>query len=182
MEEEWRDVVGYEGKYQVSNLGRVRSLPNSHHQDVIIMRQSKGNAGYMRVPLANNKTHKMGLVHRLVAEAFIPNPENKPQVNHKNGRKDCNIVSNLEWVTRSENQKHAFRVLGCVNKGGCKPRRIICVETGRIFASVKEAERATGIDAWNMSSVAAHRTRVQKGRTYCKKTAGGYHWRYADGN
>lgn len=178
----WKDVVGYEGLYQVSNLGRVRSLPNSHHLDSIIMRQSKGKVGYMRVPLAKNKTHRMKLVHRLVAEAFIPNPKNKPQVNHKNGRKDCNIVSNLEWATRSENQKHAYRELGRVNKGGCRPRPIICVEMGRVFESVIQASRVTGIDQWNIGSVASHRPRIQKGRVYYKQTAGGYHWRYIDGN
>ena len=91
--EEWRAVVGYEGKYEVSNLGQVRS--RKLHTD-LVLKQYPGT--YKSIYLHKQGRHYK-LIHRLVAEAFIPNPDNKPQVNHIDGNKLNNNVSNLEWVT-----------------------------------------------------------------------------------
>lgn len=108
--EEWRDVPGFDGVYQVSNLGRVRSLPrkvwNYTKPGRIMADYCKPN-GYKTVGLSHGGKHcKHAYVHRLVAQAFIPNPENLPEINHKNFDKKDNRVSNLEWVTSAENKAH----------------------------------------------------------------------------
>jgi hypothetical protein len=103
----WKAIPGFEGKYEVSNLGRVKSLPKFGRRERIL--NSKPNdQGYKTVCLKR----KAVKVHRLVSNAFIPNPYNKPEVNHKNGIKTQNDVLNLEWVTRFENQRHSFLELG----------------------------------------------------------------------
>ena len=103
--EEWRNIEGYDGDYQISYLGRVRSYKTG---EWVILKIYTDDTGYKFVRLSkNDKSHKF-LVHVLVARAFIPNPENKPEVNHKLGNKSDNRVESLEWVTRSENLRHAF--------------------------------------------------------------------------
>ena len=104
--EKWRAIQGFEGLYEVSSLGRVRSL--TRHK---VMKQWT-NHGYSYVSLQNGKAKSGHRVHRLVAAAFIPNPEGKQTVNHLNGNKQDNRVSNLEWATYSENELHSIRVLG----------------------------------------------------------------------
>lgn len=115
--EVWKDVKGYEGLYQVSNLGRVRSL------DRIVSRNKRGSFllrgklasfytdkdGYLGIGLTKNKKQTSYRAHRIVTDVFVPNPHNKPEVNHINGIKHDNRAVNLEWSTSSENQKHAFR-------------------------------------------------------------------------
>ncbi|HWR30605.1 MAG TPA: NUMOD4 domain-containing protein [Negativicutes bacterium] len=98
----WKDIKGYEGLYQVSNLGNVRSLKNC-----IVLVGAK-NTQYKTVSLCRNGVCVTNFRHRLVAEAFIPNLLNKRQVNHKDGNKHNNNVENLEWVTHKENMKHAY--------------------------------------------------------------------------
>ena len=118
VEELWKDVVGYEGLYQCSNIGRVRSLDkvihtNNQHgvcskeRSGKILKQYKQKTGYYYVKLYGCR-QKTVVVHRIVALSFILNPENKAEVNHIDGNKLNNKISNLEWSTRSENQKHAF--------------------------------------------------------------------------
>ena len=117
MQEIWKDIKGHEGYYQVSNKGRIRSVDrkakigngNTRTVKGRIMKTDLSNSGYLRVCGCRDcKKFKID-VHRAVAEAFIPNPEDNPQTNHKDGVKTNNHVDNLEWATRSENQRHAFK-------------------------------------------------------------------------
>ena len=110
----WKPIKGYEDRYVVSNLGRVKRLEritcqNIYLEEKLLQNQNNGN-GYFKVHLFKNGRTKDKYIHRLVAEAFISNPENKKEVNHKDGDKANNFVENLEWVTPSENQKHACKI------------------------------------------------------------------------
>lgn len=117
MVEVWKDIKGYEGLYQISDVGRVKSLDQyikckKNNKRLIkgkILKTYINENGYEWVRLYNNTKRKIYRVHRLVAEAFIDNPENKPCVNHKDGNKENNKLDNLEWCTHSENMKHAFQ-------------------------------------------------------------------------
>lgn len=109
--EEWKPVCGYEGFYEVSTEGRVRSLPRATTNGGIL-KPIYSKDGYASVHLSREGHDKIKRINRLVAEAFIPNPENKPEVNHINGVRDDNRLCNLEWATTSENNLHACRVLG----------------------------------------------------------------------
>lgn len=116
MQEQWKPIKGYEGLYEVSNLGRVKSLPKYHNcgkqgymQSEKNLKQIKQNSGYLCVCIYKNGIGKKYLIHRLVAETFIPNPENKTQVNHLDGNKENNCIDNLEWVTQKENIQHAYK-------------------------------------------------------------------------
>ena len=101
MSEEWRDIKGYEEKYQVSNLGRVKSLKDRYgNYREKILKYSKNNRGYLTVSLCKNSKVKLFTVHRLVAQAFIENSNNYPEVNHKDENKENNRVDNLEWCDK----------------------------------------------------------------------------------
>lgn len=95
--EEWRDIKGYEGLYQVSNLGKVRNKKGK------VLKQYRNNKGYPCVHMYKNNKYKTKNVHRLVAISFIENPNNLPQVNHKDEDKTNNVVTNLEWCTNKYN-------------------------------------------------------------------------------
>lgn len=135
--EEWRDVQGYEGLYQVSDQGRVRNVRRGR-----ILKPHIVGAGYAQTTLSDRGSRRYLLIHRLVAQAFIPNPESKPQINHKNGIKTDNRVENLEWCTLSENLLHRHRVLH--QQGGC-PKQVVCLENGRTYPSIKDAAQALGV-------------------------------------
>jgi hypothetical protein len=133
MSVEWKPVVGYEGYYEVSNAGEVRSVDRyvKHPHGGVMLRKSKtmktnkNKYGYVDVRLGKEGVEKAHLIHRLVAMAFLDNAEDKPQVNHKNGNKSDNRLENLEWATLSENRLHAYREL----KSDCWLRHV----KGNIF-------------------------------------------------
>ena len=183
MTEIWKDIKGYEGRYQVSNLGNVLSL--HYHKTKIaknlVLKPTK--LGYLTVNLMDDTGFvKAKKVHRLVAEAFIPNPERKPQVNHLSGDKTDNRVENLEWCTMSENMKHRCNVLnikppknglGKFGKLNGWSRSVLQIKNGiviREYDCLAEAERATGISYSNISTVC--------GKKKWHKSAGGYQWEY----
>lgn len=113
-EEVWLPVKGSEQYYKISNVGRFKILPHKINNNALIPEKitfgSKHSAGYLLANIKNKKTQPT-YIHRIVAEAFIPNPKNKPQVNHKNGIKTDNRVENLEWVDGKENIRHAMEVI-----------------------------------------------------------------------
>lgn len=128
MTEEWKPIKGLH--YEVSSLGNIRNSENKN----ILTNFDKNRTGYLRVYLYSEGKKKRYFLHRLVAETFIPNPENKPQVNHKDGNKQNNELSNLEWVTCSENGLHYYRVLLNTNY-----KKVVEKEKGYVkFQVIKE--------------------------------------------
>lgn len=169
----WKDVVGFERAYQVSSLGRIKSKIRKSVVKEKILKPFKNNNGYECVDLWNNN-HKKKLVHRLVAEAFIPNPECKLFINHIDGDKTNNKVENLEWCTHSENILHSFRVLGHRTVKGMvmNNKPVKCLDTGEISASASEAARQKGCSQSNI-------TKVILGE---RNKAGGLRWSYHFGS
>lgn len=162
MEEVWKDVSGFEGKYQVSNLGRVRNA-NGRLMKGSIHNKSQYKYVVLRV---NNKRYNKH-IHRLVADAFIPNTHNSPCVNHIDGNKTNNVVENLEWCTYKENTAHAIK------NGLITRKKILCVDNGIIYNSVREAADILKIcDKNGIHNI----TSCCNGR---QKTAYGMRWKYA---
>lgn len=159
----WKPVIGFYGLYEVSNEGRIRSIPSNEKyrptQSKILKYQI--SFGYLVVNLFKKGKSHYKRVHRIVAEAFITNPHNKPCVNHKNGIKQDNRLENLEWVTYSENEIHSYKKLGKnikgnkkVFKNGINPKRkkVICIEKNIVFNSVKEAANSLKLHRANIAA------------------------------
>lgn len=174
LSEYWHDVKGYEGLYQVSNLGRVKSIGGkSNHRENIIMKQQL-ILGYKCVGLTKKNQMKIKKVHRLVADAFLPKIKGKNQVNHIDGNKRNNCLYNLEWCDAKENINHAFKIGLKKNKKGIENKNSIQVQmidknTNKVimfFGSLREAERETGVTHSN----------IQKSIKR-NGTAGGFKWK-----
>lgn len=160
MQEIWKDVKGYEGLYQVSNQGIIKSLDRvvSNHQGSGIRKGKIMSVsmckGYCRVILTREAKPFSPFVQRVVAGAFIPNPENKKEVNHINGIKTDNRVENLEWCTPSENVKHAYdsglkKVIK--GKGHYRSMKVIDTISGKVFDTATDAAKAFGIRQQTLS-------------------------------
>lgn len=169
-DEVWRTVVGYEGKYMVSNIGRVKSLVSN-----CILNQYDRN-GYPHVGLYKNLKTKSLKVHRLVAVAFVGNPDNKPFVNHKDGTRNNNHVENLEWVTNQENRQHGIDLKGyeftdarkaAVKKINLIARKpVFCVEDNLRFESGRAAAAYYGIHYHTVSRNLDKNKTTKKGKTF----------------
>ena len=185
----WKDIEGYEGAYQVSNLGNVRSLNYNNTGKVKNLKKQVTKRGRYVVGLSINGKSKTLSVSRLVAHAFIPNPNNNPQINHIDYNPKNNNVNNLEWCTNEENQAHAWGTgkrksnkgfkfseesklkLSKAKKGVpniSKRKKVLCLNTMQIFNSITEASEVTGANRKNISSVC-------KGK---RKTVNGYIFKY----
>ena len=165
MIELWKDINGYEGLYQVSNLGRVKRVTTGR-----ILKGRQHPHGYLLVTLSKHNIKSTKTIHRLVAENFIPKTENKSDVNHIDEDKTNNKVSNLEWVTSKENINHGTRT-----ERAAKTKSIPIIATNlttgesQEFNSTKECGRQLRLDPGNI-------TKVLKGKL---KTLGGYIFEYA---
>ncbi len=181
----WKDIVGYEGLYQVSNLGRVKSFDRYVRNGTSNKNIKRGKilspcvnpkCGYMQVNLIKDKNKKIKTIHRLVAEAFIPNLENKPCVNHIDGNKQNNKIDNLEWVTHSENTIHAIKMGLKINLKGINHYKRAVNQYSidgkfiKRWNSIKEIKKE-----WNLKSI--HVSECCKGKI---KTSLGYKWEYAE--
>ena len=177
--EEWRPIKDYEGLYEVSNMGRVKNLNYKGSGKEKILKNIKRRKGYLMVILTKNGKRRGFLVHRLVAEAFIPNPNNLPEVNHIDRDRANNHVDNLEWVTHSDNMKHSYK-LGI----NCEPLRKYSQENRKkvtngknVFGSISEAADwlfKKGYSKNKKSAIAGISAVVREKR----KTFGGYSWKY----
>ena len=171
--EEWKDIKGYEGLYKISNLGNIKNFKNQIHASSI------DKYGYLQVVLYYKEKPKCFRVHRLVAEAFIPNPENKPTVNHKDGNKQNNCIGNLEWNTIKENSQHAWKTGLCknvskavINSNKKRTKAILQYDLDGKFIkewdSILNAAIYYNVSATNISACLNNR----------QKTCKGYIWKY----
>lgn len=164
MQEIWKDIKGFDGKYQISNMGNLRSFTFVKKGELI--KPATDKRGYKIVMLSRGTRDKTYTtrIHRLVAKHFIPNPLNLPQVNHKNEIKDDNRAENLEWCTAKYNNNygtHGERA----TKHNCIP--VYCVELDRVFSSASEAEKILGVSAKTIRRICIGKTKRIKG----------YHWK-----
>lgn len=165
MKEIWKPIIGYEGLYEVSSLGNIKRIVGTRCKKEHIITPRPASNGYLRVNLSKGNKVKDFSIHRLVATAFIENVSGKAEVNHIDGDKTNNCIDNLEWVTKSENERHKVYSLGksSVNK----PSKIVCLETGEVFESITDAANSVGVNECRVR----YATRYPKTHIVC-----GYHW------
>lgn len=181
----WLDIPGYGGNYQASNLGRIKSIgrnvPTFYGKfrkiDTKLLKPIN-HKGYVRYRMTFNGKSKDPSGHRLVALTFIPNPDNLPEVNHKNGIKNDNRVENLEWCTHSHNILHAYEtglaVGAMTNKTGAlhpNSKKVLCLETNQAFDSQKEAAEHLNISISSISHFFNRNKKTAKGYTFKYITA-----------
>ena len=169
MEEIWKEINGFEKLYMVSNTGKVKRVDKNKKLKLY----TNKNNGYIYVNLSGNGKNKVLRVHKIVAEAFIPNKNKYKVINHKDGNKQNNRVDNLEWCTQKQNINHAKNILKIdfskgIEKMHEKNKKKIIRNDGKIYKSIKEAKKDLG----NMN---AHICEVCKGKL---KTTCGYSYRY----
>ena len=173
--EVWKPIEGYEDKYLISNTGKVKSLYRN-----IILKPKTDKDGYKEVSLHKNGKSKTKKIHRLVAYAFIPNPNNLPQVNHKNENKENNHVENLEWCTSEYNNNYGtHNERASVNRKGKKHKKhkfkkqILCIETDEIFDTSQDVINIMFDGKGDSSTIRAN----SRGKI---KSAYGYHFKYIE--
>ena len=190
MKEEWRDIKGFEGKYMVSNLGRVKSLNYNNTGKEGIMKGGDDGHGYLQVNLSKDGKVKNCRINRLVAQAFLDNPEGYTDVNHKDEDKTNNCVENLEWCDRSYNINYGTRnkKAGKRISEKLKGRKLAEEHKKKLSKPVFSVDKESGLIMWWQSAMEASRQTgiAQSNITLCcqgkVKSAGGHVWFYADDN
>ena len=157
-----KDIKGYEGLYAITSCGKVWSYISNK-----FLKQKIDKDGYCTVNLYKDKKRKTKKIHRLVAEAYLENPNNLPEVNHKDEIKTNNSIQNLEWCSTKYNRQYGTRIQRATEK---TRKKVICIETEEVYDSVKEAHKQTGISMTGISLCCNEK----------RKSAGGLHWKFAE--
>ena len=162
-----KDIKDYEGLYAITSCGRVWSYLSK-----MFMKPNKKQNGYLEVTLTRNGKKKSFLIHRLVAETYIPNPEQLPQVGHKDETRDKNYIRNLCWTSAKDNCNMPLHLerKSKSHMNNTNSKKVLCVETNIIYPSISEAARNQGCTPQNIYQACQSRYRI----------ACGYHWRYID--
>lgn len=166
----WKDIDGYEGLYQISDKRRIKSLDYRRTGEERVLKPRKTKDGYLHVGLCKEGKIKFYLIHRLIAQTFLENPEGLPEINHKDEDKTNNCAENLEWCSHQYNNNYGTRIER-ISKSKSIP--VMCVETNTIYLSTHDAQRKTGIDAANIGKCANHKKYYH--------TARRYHWEFCLG-
>lgn len=189
MKEIWKDIKDYENHYQISNFGNIKSLKDGKGK---MLKLKKGKNGYLYTNLSKNGKVKTYTVHKLVAQTFILNPENKPEIDHINTVRNDNRVENLRWVTRKENNNNLLtkekmsnahegkklseeckKKLSEIRKGLNNPtaRAVVCLENGIVYSTITQCAEELGLSTSNITKVCRKKRRA----------TGGYHFKYEEG-
>lgn len=180
MKEEWKDIKGYEGIYQISNTGKIKSLNYRGNGIERMLQPTKNKDGYLQIKLYKNKKYILKTIHKLVAENFIDIP--KLEVNHLNGIRDDNNVNNLEWCTHAENERYSWKTLG--KKRESKHKNKI---KRNLKPIIQYDEKHNYIKMWESASQAGKELKIRQNKiseccTGKRNTAGGFIWRFYKNN